>query len=83
MKIPVLCTCGKSIATYYNAFKKIRDEENNKTMKSYGQYITPKMIFTAEELRPKLDKYLDDMNITRECCRQLFISNIDFNNKFN
>lgn len=86
MHCPVLCTCGKSLAAYYNAFRRIRAEEMKKIVQNHSAKnatdIKSDMIAVSDDLNPMLGKYLDDMNITRECCRQIMISSVDFKDKF-
>lgn len=86
MLCPVLCTCGKSLAAYYAAFRKIRTEEMKKILQTHSAKnvtdIKSGMIAVSDDLNPMLGEFLDKMHITRECCRQIMITHVDFKDKF-
>ena len=72
---PIRCfTCGKVIADqidYYNAEKKKKEQEN-KTKKDDD------IIEHFDKIHTK--DILDNLGITRYCCRRMFITDIDLMN---
>lgn len=72
---PIRCfTCGKVIADqidYYNAEKKKKEQEN-KTKKEDDVIEHFDKIHTKD--------ILDNLGITRYCCRRMFITDIDLMN---
>ena len=65
MIIPVRCfTCGKVIGSAYEEFKRRYEEYKKAVEKGEKPKETPKEI-------------LDDLGITRYCCRRMLLSHVD------
>ena len=65
MIIPVRCfTCGKVIGSAYEEFKRRYEEYKKAIEKGEKPKETPKEI-------------LDDLGITRYCCRRMLLSHLD------
>ncbi|HDI23835.1 MAG TPA: DNA-directed RNA polymerase subunit N [Thermoplasmatales archaeon] len=65
MIIPVRCfTCGKVIGSAYEEFKRRYEEYKKAIEKGEKPKETPKEI-------------LDDLGITRYCCRRMLLSHVD------
>ena len=65
MIIPVRCfTCGKVIGSAYEEFKRRYEEYKKAIEKGEKPKETPKEI-------------LDDLGITRYCCRRMLFSHVD------
>ena len=78
MIIPVRCfTCGNVLASKYLFYKKRLDEERKK------QNLTETIIISAENINdPTLKNtpekiVLDELKLSRYCCRRHFISQVD------
>lgn len=74
MIIPIRCfTCGKVIANKWNAYKEAVDAlENAEIVKSKDD---PEFIENFE--KQMKGKILDDLLITRICCRRHMLTHID------
>ena len=71
MLIPIRCfTCGKvlaDVANYYDKEeKKLKDIDTKSSFKDFGNVQTKEI--------------LDDLGLTRYCCRRHLISNVDMMN---
>jgi len=65
MIIPIRCfTCGKVIGSAYEEFKRRYEEYKKAIEKGEKPKETPKEI-------------LDDLGITRYCCRRMLLSHVD------
>ena len=80
MIIPVRCfTCGKVIGNKWNYYKTKREEqeENNKTspkqQESQGSSSADVKYFDNN----KMGKVLDDLGLSRMCCRRMVMSHVD------
>lgn len=76
MIIPIRCfTCGKCIAHLW-------DDYNEKIQKSYNKDVKPNqpnLRIHTDTLDKKLaeEKALDEIGLTRYCCRRMMLSHID------
>ena len=72
MIIPIRCfTCGKLIAHLWNKYINTLQEEQNKLLMTY------KDVISQEDKTSIENKILDDLNITKYCCRRMFIAHVD------
>jgi len=78
MLIPILCTCGKNISSYYEIFQLERIEKNKEIFKNHGNNVIPSMISTADELQANMGEVLDKMHMNRDCCRQKMLTSVNF-----
>jgi DNA-directed RNA polymerase subunit N (RpoN/RPB10) len=78
MFIPITCTCGKSLAAYYDAFKLAREEKLRAVLVDHESKVLPEMMAMSEELQPLLGGVLDSMNLTRNCCRLKILTTSEF-----
>ena len=81
MIIPIRCfTCGKILANRWNAYlRAMKDakEENPELVTIIDEEFVEKFIRNPEEYKtfvPK--KILDDLEISRVCCRKHFLCNV-------
>ena len=78
MLITVRCTCNKVIAQCYEEFTEIRRKMLQEVLKDHPAKILPEMMNLNEALQPLLGKVLDEMNMTRPCCRQKFLTSSEY-----
>ena len=72
MIIPIRCfTCGKLIAHLWNKYINTLQEEQHKLLMTY------KDVISQEDKTSIENKILDDLNITKYCCRRMFIAHVD------
>ncbi|HID25378.1 MAG TPA: DNA-directed RNA polymerase subunit N [Thermoplasmata archaeon] len=65
MIIPVRCfTCGKVIGSLYEEFNK-----------RYQEY--KKAVDSGEKPKERPKEILDDLGVTRYCCRRMFLTHVD------
>jgi len=76
MIIPIRCfTCGKLIAHLWNKYINTLQEEQNKLLMTY------KDVISQEDKNSIENKILDELNITKYCCRRMFIAHVDLCDK--
>jgi len=76
MIIPIRCfTCGKLIAHLWKLYESSLQEEYIKLISIYNDIISNDMKNTIE------NETLNKLNITRYCCRRMFISHVDLSEK--
>lgn len=78
MLCPVLCTCGKELSAYYQAFCQVRREKMAEVMQNHPTEVLPEMMEISDELQPMMGEVLDDMNMTKGCCRQKLLTSVSF-----
>lgn len=78
MLCPVICSCGKSLDAYYDAFVIIRQEKMKEILKNHPDNVIPWMISASDELQPEMGETLDKMHMTRECCREKLLTIIKY-----
>jgi DNA-directed RNA polymerase subunit N (RpoN/RPB10) len=72
MIIPIRCvSCNNVIAGKYEAYLKKVSEYRRETGKTDMEYLTATTVKTAE------GKALDDLKVTRPCCRRHFLTHVD------
>lgn len=69
MLFPVRCTCGKQLASIYDAFRYVRSVRLQEALKKHGSVIQPAMLSMNDNLQPMLGDVLDSLCVTRSCCR--------------
>ena len=82
MIIPVRCfTCGKVLADKWNTYKKLVDKKSPN--KSDNKFTLEDISITSKENPLEhfddnhQDKILNDMNITKMCCRRHMLTHVD------
>ena len=75
MIIPVRCfSCGKPIYTRWELYLdrvKFHRKQEGKPLTAEMDYLTPTTEKSAE------GKALDDVKLTRQCCRRMFLGHVD------
>ncbi len=75
MLFPIRCvTCNAVISGKYEAYLKLVRDNRKKEGKAENaemEYLTPTTVKTAE------GKALDDLGVTRMCCRRHFLTHVD------
>jgi DNA-directed RNA polymerase subunit N (RpoN/RPB10) len=82
MIVPVRCTCGKSLAAYYNAYKLARQEKMRSVLAEHKGEILPEMMALCDDLQPMMGDILDTFGMTRECCRQKLLTTCEFSDYY-
>ena len=76
MLIPVRClSCGNVIGNKYNYYKaEVAKEKQNLTTNSLST-----ININSKEIRKTIEgRILDDLNITKECCRIVMMTHIEY-----
>ena len=75
MIIPVKCfTCGHVLADKYNYYKKTVAHEKNKA----GEDVNKVIYLTQDNIKKTIEgKVLDDLGLTKMCCRRHFLTHVD------
>lgn len=72
MIIPIRCvSCNSVIAGKYEAYLKKVSEYRRQNGQTDMEYLTATTVKTAE------GKALDDLKVTRPCCRRHFLTHVD------
>lgn len=76
MIIPIRCfTCGKLIANLWNKYQNELQSQLDKLKETYQEELDQEKIQSIEH------KILDEMELTRYCCRRMMISHVDLCDK--
>jgi len=75
MLIPVLCRCGRCVSSLYFAFDTARKNKIAASAPNASPFQIP-LIDQTE--KAALGETLDELGVTRECCRQLLLTSIEF-----
>ena len=79
MIIPVRCfTCGKVIGNLWEKYMEKLQLEYNKGLKPNNLYNV--LDLSKDDNNYPIEKILDDLNLTRYCCRRILISTVDLTN---
>lgn len=75
MIIPVKCfTCGHVLADKYNYYKKTVAYEKSKQ----GEDVNKVIYLTQDNIKKTIEgKVLDDLGLTKMCCRRHFLTHVD------
>lgn len=82
MIIPIRCfTCNKVLADVWNHYKemdmKIEKDEKKKESEKIYEDDKYKYFQNQEETMKKRDKLMNDLGITKICCRRILLSHVD------
>ena len=78
MIIPVKCfTCGKFLADKYRFY--LEQVRKKKLAKNSGKGDIDKVVYLTKDFNDKTPEgeTLDDLNLTRMCCRRHFLTHVD------
>lgn len=76
---PVRChTCGKPIAIYHSAFKYLLQQKMTVALSKHAGGVLPEMMALSDELQPEMGEILNELNLTRSCCRQKILTAASF-----
>ena len=81
MIFPVRCmTCSKVIGDMYNFyFEKVDNEKKKKTNNDKKDNLFKIITFNKDKMEKTVEgKVLDELNVTRYCCRRHFLTHVDF-----
>lgn len=86
MIIPIRCyTCGKPIAHLWNKYNEQLQLERNKELKNNNVSIANNrinLINLSDNNNKEIEgQILDTLNITKYCCRRMFIAQVDIFDK--
>ncbi len=75
MIIPIKCfTCGNVLADKYTFFKKEVAAEKTKN----GEDVNKVIYLTEDNIRKTVEgKIMDDLGLTKMCCRRHFLTHVD------
>lgn len=78
MIIPIRCfTCGKPISHLYEKYLKMIEEDYYKNdSKEIKRFIDIETLENEKEKSPEC-KALDELGLTRYCCRRMFLGCVD------
>lgn len=82
MIIPIRChTCNKVLADiwrYYNEENlKLEKEEKKKESNKIHEEIKYKYLENQKEIMEKRNKLMNDLGITKICCRRILLTHVD------
>lgn len=82
MIIPIRChTCNKVLADIWRFYKeenlKLEKEEKKKESNKIHEDIKYKYLQNQEEIMNKRNKLMNDLNITKICCRRILLTHVD------
>lgn len=82
MIIPIRChTCNKVLADiwrYYNEENlKLEREEKKKESNKINEEIKYKYLENQKEIMEKRNKLMNDLGITKICCRRILLTHVD------
>lgn len=71
----VLCRCGRCLANVYDLFKRLRAD---KIAAQVDGEISPKFLPLSDAATVELGDILDQLQLTRECCRACIMQQVEF-----
>jgi DNA-directed RNA polymerase I, II, and III subunit RPABC5 len=82
MIIPIRCfTCGKVVADLWEPYMERLTEEYKKSH-SDNNYTSSILLYTTDVTNQTIEsKVLDELGITRFCCRRMLLTHVDLCNK--
>jgi DNA-directed RNA polymerase subunit N (RpoN/RPB10) len=79
MLCPILCSCGRSLDDYYDAFKAYRVKKWGELLEKSSRDILPEYIMVANDLYPELAEFFDWVHMPLSCCRTKLLTATEFN----
>jgi DNA-directed RNA polymerase I, II, and III subunit RPABC5 len=78
MIIPVRCySCGKLISTKYQTYlNKVIEQKKKENLPIEDTILN---VMTSDLEKSIEGKVMDDLGITRLCCRKIFLGHVDYN----